>query len=167
MWWNIAICLCLLWIAYQDFKQRAVNIVLFIMLALLLSGLNISIGFWMDKYPQILANIVFLVFQLGVISIYFRIKTGRWEQIMDQKLGWGDIAFLGCLTLYMPFLSFFLFYAVSLFLILPVTLIRKDWRNPEKGIPLAGCQALLFIGYFIAERTGGIMWEQVFQKLVS
>lgn len=167
MGWNIAICLCLLWIAYQDFKQRAVNIILFIVLALLLFDLNSTKGFWEDNYPQMLANILFLAFQLGVISVYFRIKTGRWQQVMDQKLGWGDIAFLGCLTLYMPFLSFFLFYAISLILVLLVTIARKDWRNPERGIPLAGCQALLFIGYFVAERTGCILWEQSFQKLLS
>ncbi|WP_286863318.1 MULTISPECIES: hypothetical protein [Sphingobacterium] len=167
MWWDIAICISLLYVAYQDFKQRAVNVVLFIVLALLLLGLNLSVGFWEDKYPQMLANILFLVLQLGVILVYFRIKTGRWEQIMDRKLGWGDIAFLGCLTLYMPFLSFFIFYASSLFLVLLVTLIRKNWRNPDKGIPLAGCQALLFMGYFIVERTGCIIWEQTFQKLFS
>jgi len=167
MWWNITICLCLFWIAYQDFKQRAVHVALFIALALLLLGLNLSIGFWEDKYPQMLVNTLFLAFQFGVLLIYFRIKTGQWGQVMDRKLGWGDIAFLCCLTLYMSFLSFFLFYVISLFFVLLVTLIRKDWRNPEKGIPLAGCQALLFIGYFIAERTGYVNWEQTFQKLLS
>ena len=167
MWWNIGICICLLWIAYQDFKQRAVNVILFIVLALLLFGLNLSFGFWEDKYPHVLANILFLVFQLGVIVVYFRIKTGRWEQVMDRKLGWGDIVFLCCLTLYMPFLNFFLFYAASLFLVLLATLVRKSWRDPEKGVPLAGCQALLFVGYFIAERTGSIRWDQAFQKLLS
>lgn len=167
MLWNIAICICLLWIAYQDFKHRAVNILLFIVLALLLSSLNLLTGFWADKYPQMLANILFLVFQMGVILLYFRIRSGKWEQVMDRKLGWGDIAFLCCLTLYMPFLSFFVFYAISLFLVLLVTFTRKDWRNPEIGIPLAGCQALLFAGYFIAERTGYIIWEQAFQKLLT
>jgi drug/metabolite transporter (DMT)-like permease len=156
-----------LWIAYQDFKQRAVSIVLFIVLALLLLGLNLSIGPWKEKYPQMLANILFLAFQFSVILIYFRVKTGRWGHVMDQKLGWGDIAFLCCLTLNMPFLSFFLFYAVSLFLVLLITLIRKDWRDPEKGVPLAGCQALLFVGYFMVERTGYINWEQTFQQVLS
>jgi len=167
MWWNIAICMCLLWIAYQDFKQRAVNIFLFIVLALLLSSLNLSKGSWEDKYPQVLANSLFLIFQFGVILLYFKIKTGKWQQVMDRKLGWGDIAFLCCLALYMPFLNFFLFYAISLFLVLLVTFARKDWRDPERGIPLAGCQALLFGGYFIAERTGYIIWEQAFQKLLT
>ena len=167
MWWDVGICVCLLWIAYQDFRQRAVNVILFIVLALLLFGLNLSMGLWEDKYPQMLANILFLVFQLGVILLYFRIRSGKWEPVMDRKLGWGDIAFLCCLTLYMPFLNFFLFYAASLFLVLLVTFARKDWRNPEIGIPLAGCQALLFLGYFITERTGYIIWEEAFQKLLT
>jgi len=166
MWWNIAICVSLFWIAFQDFKQRAVNASLFIVLALLLLGLNLYPGLWRDSYPQILINLLFLTFQLGIIKIYFRVKTGRWEKVMDKKLGWGDIAFLFCLTLYMPFLTFFIFYAFSLFLVLLVTMIRIDWQNPEKGIPLAGCQALLFMGYFMTERMGYISWEYTCGKLL-
>ena len=166
MWWTISICVILLCIAYQDFRQRAVSALLFLVLALLLLSLNLSTGFWQDSYPHIVANLLFLVFQLGVIMLYFRVKAGKWEQVMDRKLGWGDIVFLLCLSLYMPFLNFFVFYAVSLFLILLVTLLNRSWRNPQKGIPLAGCQSLLFMGYFVAERTGYISWEQVLQRLL-
>ncbi|MCW8311117.1 hypothetical protein K7A41_07775 [Sphingobacterium sp. InxBP1] len=166
MWWNIAICVSLSLIALQDFKQRAVNVTLFIILGALLIALNFSTGLWQIDYIQIFANLLFLLLQLGAITLYFRLKTGTWQQVMDQKLGWGDIAFLACLSLYLPFLSFFVFYASSLFIVLPLALIKKKWRDAEIGIPLAGCQALLFLGYFIVERAGYINWEQSFQKLL-
>lgn len=166
MGWNIAISVCLALIALQDFKQRAVNVTLFIILGVLLSALNFSTGIWQSNYMQVLANLLFLLFQLGAVMLYFRVKTGSWQQVMDRKLGWGDVAFLACLSLYMPFVNFFVFYAGSLIIVLLLTAVQRKWRDTEIGIPLAGCQALLFLAYFMTERMGYINWEQSFQKLL-
>ena len=161
MWWTISIVVLLIGIAYQDFKQRAVSIVLFLLLAILLLGLKLTENYWQDSYPDILAGSLFLTFQMGGILVYFRIKEGWWGQIMDRKLGWGDIAFLLCILLYMPFLNFFLFHIVSLITALSVAMVNKNWRDPQKGIPLAGCQALLFLVYYIAERMNWIDWALI------
>lgn len=166
MWWTVSIAVLLIGIAYQDLKQRSVSIVLFLLLAILLLGLKLTQSNWQDCYPYILANILFLAFQMGVILIYFRIKEGQWGRIMDRKLGWGDIAFLLCLLLYMPFLNFFLFHIVSLITALLIAMVNKNWRDPQKGIPLAGCQSLLFLGYFTAERMEWIDWTIIGQSLM-
>jgi len=42
MWWTISIAVLLIGIAYQDFRQRAVSIVFFILLAILLLGLKLT-----------------------------------------------------------------------------------------------------------------------------
>lgn len=166
MWWAISIAVLLIGIAYQDFKQRAVSIVLFLMLAILLLGLKLTESPWQDCYPDILANILFLAFQMGGILIYFRIREGQWGRIMDRKLGWGDIAFLLCLLLYMPFLNFFLFHIISLITALLIAMVNKNWRDPQKGIPLAGWQALLFLGCFATERMNWVNWTVISQSLM-
>lgn len=161
MWWTISIAVLLIGIAYQDFKQRAVSIVLFLLLAILLLGLKLTQSYWEDSFSDVLTNILFLAFQMGGILIYFRIKEGIWGRIMDRKLGWGDIAFLLCIVLYMPFLNFFLFHIISLIAVLLIAMVNKNWRDPQKGIPLAGCQALLFLGYFTSERMNWIDWTVI------
>ncbi|WP_153847061.1 hypothetical protein [Sphingobacterium paramultivorum] len=166
MWWTISIVVLLIGIAYQDFKQRAVSIVLFILLAILLLGLKLTENCWQDCYPDIIANILFLAFQMGGILIYFRIKEGQWGRIMDRKLGWGDIAFLLCILLYMPFLNFFIFHIISLIIALLIAVPNKNWRHPQKGIPLAGCQAVLFLGYFTSERMNWIDWDLIGQSFM-
>jgi hypothetical protein len=40
-------------------------------------------------------------------------------------------------------------------------MVNKNWRDPQKGIPLAGCQALLFLGYFTSERMNWIDWTVI------
>ncbi|WP_333575423.1 hypothetical protein [Sphingobacterium sp.] len=167
MWWTISIAVLLIGIAYQDFKQRAVSIVLFLLLAILLLVFNLTKSYWQDCYPDILANIVFLALQMGAILIYFRIKEGQWGRIMDRKLGWGDIAFLLCILLYMPFLNFFLFHIVSLITALLIAMVNKNWRDPQKGIPLAGCQALLFLAYFTSERMNWIDWIAIGRSFMA
>lgn len=161
MWWTISIAVLLIGIAYQDFRQRAVSIVFFLLLAILLLGLKLTQCYWEDSFPDILINILFLAFQMGGILFYFRIKEGIWGRIMDRKLGWGDIAFLLCIVLYMPFLNFFLFHIISLIAALLIAMVNKNWRDQQKGIPLAGCQALLFLGYFTSERMNWIDWTVI------
>ncbi len=161
MWWTLAVCVLLVGIAYQDFKQRSVHVVLFLFLAVLLLGLNLTQHNWQSSYPSIIANTLFLVFQMGGILIYFRVKEGEWGQIMDRKLGWGDIVFLLCIILYMPFMVFFLFHLLSLIAVLLIAIVNKSWKDPQNGIPLAGCQALLFLGYFISERLNWTDWESI------
>lgn len=150
---------CLVAIAFFDFKMRAVYTWLFPVLGISLLCLKM-----LELKPvfldgQIAINLLFLTIQFAVLQLYFKIKTGVWGQIMDKKMGWGDVAFLLCIALYLPFLLFFTFYVVSLIIILGMTAALPKWRKSNIGIPLAGCQALLF-GFCLAlEKLNVLDWE--------
>lgn len=154
MWLQIVIYGCLLAIAYFDFKCRAVYAWLFALCALGLILLK-----WQEGRPLIMdvqlgINFIFLFLQFAFLQIYFKVKTGVWGHIMDKKLGWGDVAFLICIALYLPFLSFFAFYVLSLIIILVIAACIPKWRMSTVGIPLAGCQALLFGVCLLLEKLG-------------
>ncbi|UIR54625.1 hypothetical protein LZQ00_10095 [Sphingobacterium sp. SRCM116780] len=165
MWLPVTICCCCLFaIGYLDFKIRAVYVWLFAFLALLLLLLKQqeSRAILMDE--QVGINLFFLFLQFAVLQVYFRIKTGTWQQLMDKKIGWGDMVFLLCMALYLPFLSFFVFYILSLLIVLILTALLPRWRNVKIGIPLAGCQALLFGLWLILQKLNIIDWETFFSN---
>jgi hypothetical protein len=129
----------------QDMVSRAVYWIVFPLLLTLLGLLHYQIdrfGLWQPT----LFNLGFLALQLLLLSLYFSVKQRRIVNIVDSLIGLGDVLFLFSLTVYFSVLSFLFFYILSLVFVLlfwPVciTMIRK--RN--KGIPLAGMQALLLI----------------------
>lgn len=167
MWLLVPVYCCLLAIAYFDFKMRAVYTWLFpvLGLSLLLLKMQELRPVLIDK--QIGINFFFLFLQFAGLQLYFKIKTGLWGQIMDKKMGWGDVVFLLCIALYLPFLLFFAFYVFSLIVILGITACLPKWRMSTVGIPLAGCQAVLFGGCLLLEKLHLVDWQYLLIKGIT
>jgi hypothetical protein len=128
-------------IIYQDMKYKKINLILTLMFVCI-----ISIRYYIYDIPEQLGlNAMFclLYFLLSyvVLRLYFYIRTGETQKIIDSKIGWGDIILLyaiGC-TLEPQKLIFFFTGVFVTSALLHLLIFRK-----QKNIPLA---AYLLIGY--------------------
>lgn len=133
--------LAALWIAWEDFKSREINIFAFVAFGLL--GL---------LYPQSLLDPLFYlsrIFNLLIIGIMlctiWLVFRNR-GPVMDQKLGWGDVVMLLCLAIWLETESFlYLFTATTSLLVLGYFLLQKSGRlASDHPIPLAGWLSISF-----------------------
>ena len=148
----ISCCLIitLLIIAYQDFKSREVHWFLFPLL-LILALFKI---WYLDQFKELfsfLLNVIMVLLQLLLLSLYFSIKERKLINIADSYLGWGDILFLFNLCFLLSPVNFILFYLVSLLVTITSYLIYNAFVNSSKPIPLAGLQALIFTIVYIID----------------
>ncbi len=142
---KILILILLLAIFIQDILNRSVYWLLFPALALSFVVIHVLQNWSFREITLgLLINLVFFGVQLGIVTIYFSFKKKHWVNITSQMIGWGDILFLLCITIYFSVLNFLFFYLGSLILSLSIWLIWKSlFKIKDKQIPLAGLQALL------------------------
>ena len=141
---EIFILVLLLSIFIQDICSYSV---LWIFFPLLFCSLVLLSANRLDKMivvTNIILNLVFIIVQFALVTIYFYIKTKKWLNITTELIGWGDILFLMCITPAFSFPNYLFFYIFSLFvsLILTISLLRTRNKNINK-IPLAGFQSLI------------------------
>lgn len=131
-------------IFYQDLKFKAVTWILFPIVAVVFLVFNIySNSFEVVLFNSII-NLGFVAIQLILLTLYFSIKARKIVNIAQQSLGWGDILFLVAVCVLLPPNTFFLFYIVSLILVVMKEIIaRLVFARHSDKIPLAGLQALL------------------------
>jgi hypothetical protein len=142
----------LTFVVYQDFKYRGVYWICFPVLAVLLSGIKI-LGSGLDVFfTDGLITISFLLLQLFVLWGYFAIKHSKIVNLTKGHIGWGDLLFLLVMCLYLSPVNFILFYILSLSCALLFALFINIILNRKSiTIPLAGIQALLFVGFLTVE----------------
>ena len=132
-------------IAYTDFKDRAVPV--FLLLALLLTSflntflqVDITTALW-----QLFTNTALVLLLLGSLLIYYRLKQGSFKQVVNQKLGLGDIVFWLAITPLFSLVNFILFFVSSLLAVLLIMIVRIASGRPVTLVPLAGYQALVLM----------------------
>ena len=140
----------LLLVFVQDMRSRSVHWVLFpILMASFIAMRFMQHQLLTAIWQPVLVNILFLVFQLLVVSAYFSLIQRKLVNITHSILGWGDILFLLSVAFYLSVINFLFFYVASLIVIV---LIWFSWQliSKQKGkhVPLAGLQALLFVLFF-------------------
>ena len=141
---KIAILITLLFIAFQDFKYKAVLWIWFPILFLLIIskeitelGINTSLNYF-------IFNLSFIIVQLILLTFYFSVKHKKLINIINKILGLGDILFLVALAAYFSPINFILFLISSLTIVLityGLGLIFNKIQN--KQIPLAGAIAII------------------------
>lgn len=148
----ISCCLIitLLTIAYQDFKSREVQWFWFPLLFVL----ALFKIWYLDQFKELfsfLLNVIMVLLQLLLLTLYFSIKERKLINIADSYLGWGDILFLLNLCFLLSPVNFILFYLVSLLVTITSYLIYNAFVNLSKPIPLAGLQASVFTIVYIID----------------
>lgn len=139
-------------ITLEDFRERAVRLVWFILLALGGIAFTLSLGGG-ELYSYWLVNMALLIAIAGTVWLYARLRG--YAQVMDAAIGWGDFAALAAFAFWFDTPGFFLFYTTG-------TVIALGWHlfNQGKTIPLAGILAvwgLVFIPLWQIIMDGGLL----------
>src|SRR5690606_258720 len=95
---NLLLGVGLLAIAWEDLRSRAVRIYWFVGLFAALLYIQLLGDGALATFEKYAINLFFILFILIVLHGYYAVKMRRWTWIMDQRLGWGDIAFLVCIA---------------------------------------------------------------------
>ena len=143
--------LCLGAIFYFDLRFRAVYWIVFPIL---------SISFALMKKMQVGTYITlvdagydlfFLSVQLFFLWVYFSLKDKNCYNIVNRKLGLGDILFLVSVVFYLSPLNYVGFYITSLILTLCYVGVVNLLKKNVVEIPLAGLQAICLAILLISE----------------
>lgn len=141
-------------VIYEDFTSRSIHwywIALMILLALFASP-------W--QVPYLLVNLLLVVFQLALLTLYFSFKHGKVVNILDRYLGLGDVLFLIPMGILFSPGNFISFFMLSLMLSLASHLMLQVCFLPgPKTIPLAGYMALTLLLLLAARFLLGWDWQ--------
>lgn len=139
---GIPVILVLCLVFYQDLKQRAIHLFVFIALVCAEFAVKYMKGEQLLSI-DILLNCSYMLVLITILLLYFRIRFGSWN-LLEKGLGLGDLVFWIVTSLYLGFEWFILWFNVSLILALIVHFIcRKfSWYGNADKVPLAGLQAV-------------------------
>ena len=133
-------------IAYQDFTKRLISI------WWILSFGIACIGYYVlhHSLTELLENIVFcLVYLLLcylILHLFYFIKTRKFQNILDTKIGWGDILLLMMTGFCLSALSMIYFFTITFI----VTLIfQVVFQRQKKDIALAAILVICYSVYII------------------
>ncbi|TKC04529.1 hypothetical protein FA048_19510 [Pedobacter polaris] len=142
----------LVFIAWQDFKFRAVYWWLFVTLLIALTGLKITHSNWQTLVYDLKCNVMFLGVQLLFLTLYFSIKEKKMVNIFHSYFGLGDLFFLLSITTYFSFFNYVVYYLISLFVIILMSIaVHILVKSASAKIPLAGEQALLLMVFMLVD----------------
>ncbi|MEL6654571.1 MAG: hypothetical protein AAFQ87_27600 [Bacteroidota bacterium] len=150
MWvWGLGL-LAAAWIAWEDFRNREINILAFAAFALL-GVLSVPSLLSPVFYLPRLLSLSIIVFMLGVIWLVFRRKGAA---VMDNQLGWGDVVMLLCLAIWLDTQTFlYLFTLTTSVLVIGYLILQRMGKlSTDHPIPLAGWLAISFMIYSFGER---------------
>lgn len=130
----------------QDLKYRAVSIVAFPVLLISI----ICFAIWSnnsltDLWNNAAFNMLFLILQYALLTIYFSIKHRQFINITKSYLGLGDVLFLVCCTGVFSPINFVVFYLLSTIVVILIHIVSQFFVKINPKIPLAGMQALTLI----------------------
>lgn len=139
-------------LVYEDFKERAISWwPLLGILGLGVYQLTQSI-FWEAWFLAF--NLIFIVLQLLLVSLYFSFKAKRWVNICKAHLGIGDILFFFALCPAFAPTHFCTCFIGSLLFTLVGSILYQQCFRPLKTVPLAGGMSLGIFLYY----TGCLFW---------
>lgn len=166
----IPIILVLSIITYQDFKERKISwVTLPVLSCLFIAETLISAPLLQLYFIQLGSNLLFILIQLSTLFIYFSLKAGKFINIINSKIGIGDILFFVTIAFAFSTINFILFYVGSLLFITILFLVLKLlFKNVSVEIPLAGAMAALLIIWYLLKMThpsSQFFFESLFLQL--
>jgi len=143
------ICVVLLYMAWQDFADRAIDWFLYPLLVtlIIINGVVINGLTW----EHVFINLALIGVQLVMLVLYFRVIKGVSLMKGERFLGWGDILFFLVLTVALSPINFFAFYLLSLLATLLFFAVGQFWSKRFNQVPLAGCQAILLLALLLTD----------------
>lgn len=135
-------------LVYQDFRFRSVSWVLLPALYVLIFWTASFNSSALHVLKNSLQNSFFVLFQLGLVIIYFYVRKRSIKNFTVTVMGWGDILFFFAITPLCSLLNYILFLTGSMLLILLYYMTLKIFHKialRSHAIPLAGILAALLI----------------------
>ncbi|HRE76418.1 MAG TPA: general secretion pathway protein [Flavobacterium sp.] len=131
----------LLFIFFQDYKERMVYWFLFPVVGIIGGLIQINLFPKEVFFLNSLYNLILVSLLLGIGGIYM--KLIRKKSFVNESMGSGDILFFIFLCFCFPTITFVVLLVFSLFfsLVIHIILIKKE---QNKTVPLAGLMALFF-----------------------
>lgn len=146
MFLDILISFTLILIIYQDFKERSVYTVIFLVALVLVITKAVVIINISEFLLYFGSNILILLIILSFVTLYFSLKKKKIVNITKNEMAWGDILFYIILCACFSTVNFIIFYILSLFItLLIILLISLTGNDMRKSIPLAGILSAIFL----------------------
>ena len=148
MYIEFAITIILVILAFQDIFSRHINgwylIPLFVLLIIDTYFSELNNSFLLN----ILSNIFFLCIQLFLVSLFFLIKEKRFN-IINSKIGIGDIILFLVISVRFSFKSYTIFYIFTLILSIFLSLVLDKLSSKHlKSVPLVSYISINFIFWY-------------------
>lgn len=135
---SIVLILSLVLTFVQDYKGRAVSILIFALLAA--SALGLFMISQLD-WQMVLTNLAFVVLVIGCLFLYIAVKERGFVNIFKSHFGIGDFVFFLAITPLFANRNFILFFITGMLLSAIIHLITAR-NQKEQTIPLAGYLAI-------------------------
>lgn len=147
---EVIICiflLVLLLVFYEDYKERAVSLLYFLILFAFGGFLHYKNCV---SLPVFMYTILFNFFIIGVlVLILYGYTRYKMKQPLFETIGTGDLLFFGVLAIGFPSTTFLILFSTSLLFSSLIFILIKP-KLQYKTVPLAGLQALfLFLIVFL------------------
>jgi len=144
---NILRGLVLLAIAYQDIRDRLINVLLLIGL-FVFNYIYCSVQTnWYNATIQAIENTILISLIFGLTLFYFK-KIRQIEHPLSSHLGLGDILFFWAITPLFTPIEYIVLFLIMTFVstLLGIYFVLTSKANT---IPLAGISALIFLFYLL------------------
>ncbi|MEC3882007.1 hypothetical protein [Parapedobacter sp. 10938] len=137
----------LLWIAWQDFRYRAVYAFLFPLVIAVVIVHTLRLDVFSLKAVGV--NLLILLLQVIALGAVIRVRTRGGLMDGERWIAWGDLSFFTVLAFCFSTTNFVLFHVFSLISTLLVALLAKGLGFKVEKIPLAGAQAAILCIFVI------------------
>ena len=166
LYFDLFLILPLLVMAWQDFLDRSVSWIIFLLVWLVL----VSRAIHSDALGEVLSaggiNLLLVIIQWGLLWVYYQVRSNRLGTILP--IGAGDLAFWAVVCFGFTLVPFILFFTGSLlFSLLGHSFIRvlpTKWY--ASSVPLAGWQALCWVMILVLNHSipalSSERWEDIF-----
>lgn len=154
---NCAIILLLVFMAVQDFRYRAISWYAFPLLAIGMVLSNRSF-----EALEFGLNVLLIAMNFGLLTLLLSLKYKKPVNPFSLHIGLGDLLMLICTALYFPVVNFFVFYLLSLILIiLGAGILQLFLKNRPYTIPLAGLHSLMLLCLLLSISVTGTAYNSL------
>lgn len=147
---RIILVVSLIFLMFQDIKNRKISwpLLLVMPVAFFLTGQIES--FNAEYFGNVLFNVAFVILQLAIAAGYFFLKEKKVKNLINNKLGIGDILFLLSITFIFSKVNFIVFYVSGLLFSMIIYLFLLGLKAvKQKTIPLAGLLSAYLLIVFV------------------
>lgn len=150
---KILLLLCLLFIFFQDYRDRQVYVFLFPLFGIL--GTYLFFSSSTLEYYVLSVSINFGIVLIVILLNYLFAKLVLKKKFLREALGLGDILFFLAFTISFPTVSFVNFFVFSILFTFVLHLaLSKILKQKKENIPLAGYMSLFLIGIYSVHWLG-------------